>query len=223
MVVGTIKLTKRPKRSVPRSKGRPTKEETAGIQDKILDVAAAFFFEDGYGATSIEAIAKQARIAKRTIYSRFADKPSLFRAVVHRVIERLRPPNVTHLFEGTKLEDILYELARVILDASLNSQALALHRIVLAEATRFPELALIVHDQGTRKEAVQRISALLQRMTTKPNNDAGSNIFAAEQFLQMVVASPQRRALGLGIPMKKEELDIWAKNTVKLFLKGYPG
>ena len=39
----------------------------------------------------------------------------------------------------------------------------------------------------------------------------------------MVVAAPQRRALGLGQPMTAAELDAWAKDTVDLFLKGYQG
>ena len=103
MVTGIEKKV-RQKHTVPRSTGRPPKIETARIRDKILDVAAVFFFTEGYGATSIEAIARRARISKRTIYHRFEDKPALFRAVVHRVIERLRPPGAEHLFEGQKID-----------------------------------------------------------------------------------------------------------------------
>ena len=38
--------------------------------------------------------------------------------------------------------------------------------------------------------------------------------FAAEQFLQLVVALPQRRALGT--PMTEAELDTWADDCVNL-------
>ena len=44
--------------------------------------------------------------------------------------------------------------------------------------------------------------------------------FAAEQFLQLVVSLPQRRALGLGKPMTEVELDAWADDCVNLFLNG---
>ena len=151
MVTGTEKKS-RTKRIAPRSTGRPPKEETQRIRDKILDVAAVFFFTEGYGATSIEAIARHARISKRTIYHRFEDKPALFRAVVHRVIERLRPPGAEHLLEGQSIEKILPGIARAILNASLSPEALALHRIVLAEATRFPELALIMNDRAPARK-----------------------------------------------------------------------
>lgn len=209
-----------PDKSAPRKGGRPSRKQAERIGDNILDIATGLFFTQGYGATSIEAIAQTAGISKRTFYHRFADKPELFRAVVHRVIERLRPPNTGGLFEGADLTTLLARLARIILDASLKPEALALHRIVLAEANRFPELALAMNQQGTRKEAVMRIAGLLQHFPDTKHLDAGHAAFAAEQFLQMVVALPQRRALGLGKPMTRVELDAWARDTVQLFLHG---
>jgi AcrR family transcriptional regulator len=58
------------------------------------------FLSLGYGATSIEAVARRARGSKRTFYHRFHDKPELFVAVVHRIIDRLRPPADFPLLEG---------------------------------------------------------------------------------------------------------------------------
>ncbi len=186
-----------------------------------MDAAAHLFFTEGYGATSIEAIAAFAQISKRTFYHRYADKAAVFKAVVHRLIHQLTPANVQPLFEGKNLEDILLELARVILRASLSLQSLALHRIMLAEALRFPELAIIMNEEGARKEATTRIATLLER-DVKMGALSGKNaLFAAEQFLQMVTSVPQRRALGLGHPMSTKELDLWAQNTVTLFLHGW--
>src|ERR1700722_13347074 len=103
--------------------GRPSKKDAELIQDKILDAAAASFFTEGYGATSIESIARRAGISKRTFYHRFEDKAEVFRAVVQRVIERLRPPGVPLLFKGGSLEEILHKLARVIVRAALSPEA----------------------------------------------------------------------------------------------------
>ena len=104
-------------------------------------------------------------MSKRTVYSRFRDKAELFGAVVHRLVERLRPPNANteQFFEGASLEAILQRLARLILRAALSPSALALHRVIVAEATRFPELAAAVNQEGARREAIQRIAALLER------------------------------------------------------------
>ena len=205
--------------------GRPPRLQAEQIREQILDVATPLFLSRGYGATSIEEVAKQARMSKRTVYSRFRDKAALFGAVVHRLVERLRPPNAApeQLFEGASLEAILQRLGRLILRAALSPPALALHRVIVADATRFPELAEAVNQEGTRRDAIRRIAALLEREASPGALRAGKAEFAAEQFLHMLVAGPQRRALGLGTPMSDAELDAWARDAVDLFLDGCRG
>jgi TetR/AcrR family transcriptional repressor of mexJK operon len=44
--------------------------------------------------------------------------------------------------------------------------------------------------------------------------------FAAEQFILSVVTGPQRRALGLGVPLNTAEISTYANNAVTLFLDG---
>jgi AcrR family transcriptional regulator len=202
--------------------GRPPRLQAEQIGEQILDVATPLFLTGGYGATSIEAVAKRARMSKRTVYSRFRDKAELFGGVVHRLVERLRPPNVApqQFFEGGSLETILRRLAGLILRAALSPPALALHRVILAEATRFPELAAAVNQEGTRRDAIQRIAGLLEREAKAGHVSLADAEFAAEQFLLMVVAGPQRRALGLGTPMTETALDAWARDAVDLFLNG---
>lgn len=203
------------KNATARRGGRPSRRQAEQIEGQILEIARDLFFTQGYGTTSIEMIAKKAGMSKRTFYHRFEDKADIFRAVVHHVIESLRPSDTADLFKGQSFEKILERLAQTILNAALSPQALALHRLVLAEATRFPELALAMNQQGTRQEAVTRIAALLKHKIR-----AKRSVFAAEQFLQMVVSLPQRRALGLGKPMNSHELKVWARDTVHLFLNG---
>jgi hypothetical protein len=106
------------------------------------------------------------------------------------------------------------------LRAVLSPQALALHRVILAEATRFPELAKVVSEQRGRSEAITRIAALLEGEVQAGRIALDNTSFAAEQFLQMVVGLPQRRSLGLGTPMSPSKLESWARDTVALFLNG---
>ncbi len=202
--------------------GRPSRERAAQIGDLILDAATALFLSDGYGTTSIEMVARRARVSKRTLYQRFPGKPALFEAVMHRLVARLRPPNVDGLFVGGSLGEVLTRIADIILGAALAPDAIAIHRMMIAEVGRFPELGRIADALGTRQEAVMRIAALLQRLVPAVYDDARAK-FAAEQFLQMVVALPQRRALGLGQPMTADELHRWARDTVSLFLRGLIG
>src|SRR6185312_14690775 len=48
----------------------------------ILEAARALFLEVGYGATSVDAIARAAGVSKATLYGHFPSKEALFEAVV---------------------------------------------------------------------------------------------------------------------------------------------
>jgi AcrR family transcriptional regulator len=194
-----------------------------------LQAAADLFLAEGYGSTTIEAVATRAGISKRTFYHRFDDKAALFAAVVHDIIEQIRPPPGVPLIEGATLRDILRRIAGMMLRAALAPQAIALHRLVMAEAARFPELVRAVHGDGSTREAVVLISGLLTRGPREPRGprmaklSAENRAVAAEQFIFMVVTLPQRRAMGFGTPMTAAELEIWADQAVGLFLNGYRG
>jgi len=203
--------------------GRPSKDEAAKLGERILEVATPLFLAHGYGATSIEAVARQAGISKRTFYHRFPDKPALFSAVVHGVIGRLRPPAGVPLLEGADLRGILERLAALILHAALTPQAVALHRLIIGESGRFPTLAAVVNREGAAEEAIRLIAGVLEREKRAAGLVIDDARFAAEQFLYMVVALPQRRAAGLGVPMTPSEIDAWGRNVVNLFLNGCRG
>lgn len=202
--------------------GRPSRAAALELRDRILAVATDLFLTEGYGSTSIEAVAGRAGISKRTFYHRFDDKAALFAAVVHRIIEQIRPPPEVPLLEGATLQEILRRLAGLILRAALSAQAIALHRLVTAESVRFPNLVRAVYDEGAQ-EATVLIGDLLARELRDPRLTVELRSFAAAQFLHMVVAQPQRRIMGLGAPMTPSELDAWADDTVNLFLNGCRG
>jgi len=203
--------------------GRPSRTQSEQLGERILSAATHLFLTHGYGATSIEAVARQARVSKRTFYHRFEDKPALFGAVVHRIIDRLRPPANLPLLEGANLQEILERLAGFILRAALSPQAIALHRLIVAESARFPQLVATVTKEGATEEAIRLIAGVLNREARAGNLEVDDSAFAAEQFLYMVMTLPQRRAMGLGTPMPPALLDEWVRDVVTLFLNGCRG
>lgn len=200
--------------------GRPSRETSEQLGALILDAATELFLTHGFGATSVEAVAQRARISKRTFYHRFEDKSALFAAVVHRVVESLRPSAGIPLIEGTDPQATLERLAALILQAALSPQAIALHRMIVAESARFPELAAVVAREGATEEAIKLIAGLLEHEAKAGRLRCVDSIFAAHQFLQMVIGLPQRRAMGLGRPMSKRDLVEWPRKVVDLFLNG---
>ncbi len=200
--------------------GRPSRAASEQLGELILDAATQMFLAHGFGATSIDAVAQQLRMSKRTFYHRFPDKEALFAAVVHRIIQRLRPAANIPLIEGADIEAILERLATLMLHAALSPQAIALHRLIVAESARFPELARVLAHEGAAEEATTLIAGILEREVTSGRLEIDDIRFAAQQFLQMVVALPQRRAMGLGAKMSPRELRDWPRKVAGLFLHG---
>lgn len=182
-------------------------------------MAETLFLGHGFGATSIEAVAKRAGISKRTFYHRFPGKEQLFEAVVRRLMQRWLPPFDTGLLAPPDLADALRDAAEYILKIALTPEALALHRLVIHEAQRFPSLPRIMHELGAAS-GIERIAQHLKSRIASGELREIEPRFAAEQFILSVVTGPQRRALGLGVPLGAAELVTHARNAVALFLDG---
>src|SRR5450755_4463106 len=110
--------------AVARRSGRPSRADALLLRERILEAATELFLVEGYGSTSIESVAARAGISKRTFYDRFDDKAVLFAAVVHRIIDEIRPPENVPLLAGVSLPEILRRLAGLILKAALSPKRL---------------------------------------------------------------------------------------------------
>jgi TetR/AcrR family transcriptional repressor of mexJK operon len=201
-----------------RSGGRPTAEAAALLETTILDAATAAFLAEGYAATTIEAIARNCGVAKRTLYARWSGKPALFRAVLERLMTKWLS-TAGDLAENDDLEAALNDAAARALAVALSPEAVALHRLLIAESARFPELPVMMRQAGSA-EGTARVAALLDQAVARDAIPKQDTIFAAEQFLHLVLAGPQRRALGLGPKLDEQQTQVWRKAAVRLFLTG---
>src|SRR2546429_8939666 len=88
----TRKAIPDPSAAVPRRGGRPSRQQAARLGERVLDAATHLFLSQGYRATSIDAVARRARIFQTTLYHRFHDKPPPFVGLVPRLLARPRLP-----------------------------------------------------------------------------------------------------------------------------------
>src|SRR5690348_12824689 len=56
--------------------------QTALTERRIVAAATGLFLADGYVATTLDAVARRARVAARTVYVRFGTKAALFKRVI---------------------------------------------------------------------------------------------------------------------------------------------
>jgi AcrR family transcriptional regulator len=183
------------------------------LAEAIIDAATELFLRDGFVATSMEAIAAAAGVSKRTLYSRFADKPMLFRAALTHLIARWLPPFDAAIEQTASLDEALLLTARHMLAAALAPEALALYRLLVAESERIPDLPALLHAAGAGA-AIARIAERLQR------DGVADAWWAAAQFQRLVLTGPQHHAMGLAPPLSAEALDGWAARCVALFRHG---
>jgi hypothetical protein len=142
----------------------------------------------------------------------------LFRAVLERLMARWLSAAGTWA-EADNLEAALNEAAVRILAVALSPEAIALNRLLIAESGRFPELVLMMRQAGAG-EGTARIAAVLDRAVAAGTLPGQDTVFAAEQFLHLVLAGPQRRALGLGSKLDEQQTQAWRTAAVRLFLTG---
>ncbi len=75
---------------VPTKQARRTQaERTEATTTALVDAARELFAQDGYAATSLDAVAAKARVTKGAVYHHFEGKQQLFEAVFAREVERL--------------------------------------------------------------------------------------------------------------------------------------
>jgi AcrR family transcriptional regulator len=145
MKAGTLK--KKPPAKAKRAAvrfGRPPKELAGEVDARILDAAHKVFLERGFEGASIDEIAEVARSGKPTIYARFRDKRALFTEVMKRdVLSRLAEFKV-EAPTGATIEERLTSAAITLLHWGMDNDRIALMRLAIAEARRFPDLASTV-------------------------------------------------------------------------------
>ncbi len=178
------------------------------------------FLEQGYEQTSLNNIARQMSMTKRTIYGLYATKEALFEATVRRAIEKnLVPREEFESLEGDSLETTLRAVARIRITAYLSDTGMQLQRIINAETHRFPRLALMVYEESTGP-TIAFLQSVLEKhaqtgeiVLTKPEATAA-------MFLSMAVGSTVRGMMLGSVPHEDSDVNERIEHCVNLFLNG---
>ena len=199
--------------------GRPTREQQEQRHEELLNVALDIFLEKGFDQTTMEEIAIRVGMSKRTVYARYEDKARLFRAAVHRAIERYTVPRAdVEALATDDLRETLAAIARQRIANVARPVATKLQRILTAQSYRFPELFHAAFDEGAGptisflKDLFIRYSESGEIHVTDPRR-------AAVAFLSLVVGGPARTIVS-GNKIERQEIEDHIRFAVALFLKG---
>jgi TetR/AcrR family transcriptional regulator, mexJK operon transcriptional repressor len=189
----------------------------------IARAALDLFVRDGYERTSVDAIAAEAGVSKRTVYSHYADKERLFLAVVEDTYDGLmnqvrdiadreldRPGDARE-----KLTGFVTSVARAI---SGSDERAALLRLIISESPRFPEL--VRQWQGRRS-----VSSLLTRALVSLPPGSGLAIDdpaqAADYLSALTFGQINSRSLFGLVKLSDDDLDALIRGGIAVFLRAY--
>jgi len=190
---------------------------------QVLSAAKTVFLRDGYEPTSMDAVAREAGVSKATLYAHFSGKEKLFAAVV--ALECQRHVDFIEQIEAERLpiHEALEKIGLWFTQFLLRPDVIAVHRIVVAESHRFPELGRAFFEAGPTR--VQHMMAeFLGRAAERGELVIPDAEVGAELFLSMVKGHMQMRR-ELGYPGIEDAARIaLVRAAVDLFVAGYkPG
>lgn len=114
----------------------------------IVEVATRWFFDHGYAATSMSAIAEELGGSKATLWSHFASKEELFAAVVDDQVRRFSEDISEFLTSQTFSVVNLKRFLERFLGCLMTEDAVRLFRLVIGEGERFPEIQEMFWERG---------------------------------------------------------------------------
>lgn len=199
----------------PSPLGPPRDEARSPKRGAILAAAIAAFCQDGFDAVSMDRIADDAGVSKRTVYNHFRSKDALFRAVVAALIERARSLKNIDWDPALPLEAQLAAFARAKLVMASDPLWSGLVRVVVG---------VIMHKPAFAEDATRQLEAGEDALVRwlEAAHDAGrmhvpDPVAAARLFWALAGGAlfwPQL----LGAKMTGAQADAVTRGIVALFL-----
>ena len=205
--------------ATPQSRREERRDER---RDGILDVARDCFLADGYAATSMSTIAARLGGSKGTLYNYFKSKEELFKAVMQRQCGALAETLFDVDHDGDDVSERLQHFAGKFLTLLLTPESLGIHRVVVGESGRFPELGRMFYDMGP-KVILTKIAGYLSDLMDQGVLRRADPFVAAQQFKDLTISGVlQPRTWGVITgDMTDAEIENQVNNAVDTFLRAY--
>jgi AcrR family transcriptional regulator len=203
-----------------RGRGRPPARSDEETRHLIAEAARREFQAHGYAGACMDDVAKGAGVSKKTLYRLVPAKADLFKATVtDRVAPFLHDADEATLDThdvGAALEGYLVSFG----DLTLSKETIATVRLAIAEAERFPELAMNFY-----ADAILATQSVLARFLAKQCAlgvlELDDPVAAAGMLRGMMMMEPQRATMLAGVPLPSpSEIRKRAQDCVRLFLRG---
>jgi AcrR family transcriptional regulator len=192
-------------------------------RDLILRIAGQVFINHGFEQSSMDEIALECGVARRTLYNHFASKRALFDATMAHLWDRMPMDTIVDATNQVgPAEEVLYSIGRAIASFWSPPDTLAFLRLVIWESPRFPELGHGLFDNG-RSPARRAVNGYVRRLSQHRDFRIDDCDLATAQFIDVILGElllNRLVATSTGA-VDEERCDYVVRETVTLFLTRY--
>ncbi|UNO40566.1 TetR/AcrR family transcriptional regulator [Streptomyces sp. MST-110588] len=208
--------------------GAPVRRGLAEKRRAIMSAARTVFAREGFTRASVDAIAAEAGVSKRTIYNHFKDKEQLFRSMMVESSQALsafhRELIERHIGRLTDPEPNLIAFAREFVVPQEEFKGhFALVRVINAEAGRLPREVLEAWQEAGPRPVRRVLADHLRQAADRGllRIEAGEEELAAKHLALLTGAEVTQRTYQGAVEIPAEELAGMVAQGVRTFLRLY--
>lgn len=195
------------------------KDATQARREAIIRAARALFFEKGYAGTPMNAVAAAVGGSKTTLWNCFPSKEELFKAVIDDMAEQYSEALKIDLSLEADIASELRRFALALLRTLSNEHVIALQRLVISEAERFPELSQAFYERAPKQGRIILTTFFLSAMERGVMR-RGDPQQAANHFKALVGAHiPQLLLFNWPVDHSPAAMEVDADAAVDAFMR----
>lgn len=189
--------------------------------DQVLDGARTVFMRDGFEGASVDDIVREAGVSKATLYSYFPDKRLLFIEVAKSECKSQSDAAIAEVEGSGDVRKVMGDVARRMMRFFLSPVGIQVHRIIVGESQRFPEVGREFYEHGPGM-VHGKLKEFLRCACDAGQLKIDDIDLAADQFPELCKAGLHlQMVLGLRGAPTEDEIDRVVDGAVDMFMCKY--
>jgi AcrR family transcriptional regulator len=186
----------------------------------IVAGACRVFLAHGYDASSMDLVAAEVGVTKKTVYNHFPSKEALFKAVTASLCDEIAGTFNEGGAASERLEEGLAHFCRTFITTLALTPGREIYRLAIGLGHRFPEFGRALSQLGVQSMQAALVDYLAQHGAAgrlRVEDPAA----AAEYLLGTMLVVVHRSLCGVDVAVDSPEMECFIKGSVAAFCRAY--
>jgi len=198
----------------------PPRKRLAARREAFLTAAREVFQRKGFAEATLDDVIALSGGSRQTLYALFGGKQGLFEAIVSNTCETIFKSLTPEKLATRSVEEVLKEVGTSYLTIVTSATCLSLHRLVIAEAPRIPDVVQRFWTLGPGRSRAF-LAEFFDRQIERGYLRMQDSQAGAAYFLEMLAGTLRLQCLlGLREPPAESEIQKLVEEAVTHFLHG---